>query len=88
MEKSARRWFAASRSLVRLLRRGASAEQVTRAAKDVRAARVRVLRSKRAQVTPSGDAAAAQLRRLDADIRRCEALAIETIITELFKRTS
>ena len=68
--------------MVRLIRRGASAEKVTRAAEEVRAARVRVLRSKGAQVVPSGDAALKRLRRLEDEIRAVEATPIADIVLE------
>jgi hypothetical protein len=73
--------------LVRILGRGEGREAVARAAEEVRAARIRALKSDRARIPPCDrDDNEERLRVLDEEIARCSSLAIEEIVAEYRRR--
>jgi hypothetical protein len=69
------------RVLVRLLERHGTDQQLAIAAEAVRAAQLRALEAKRAQIPPD-EANAERLRRLDEEIRLCQTLPTSDIIRE------
>ena len=66
-----------------LLIQNASPEKIFAAAKDVRDARIRVLRAQRATIAPKGDAQV-QYGRLDARIQVIAAMSVGTILAEYY----
>jgi hypothetical protein len=76
-EKVARR----AQELLRILERGGSEKELARAAEEVRASRIRFLRSERARIPPCG-VHEARLAELDHEIRLWESMPIEAILAE------
>jgi hypothetical protein len=73
--------------LLRLLGRGEGPEAVVRAAEEVRAARIRALRSDRSRIPPCGrDDYDERSRRFDEEIARWSSLAVEAIVAEYRRR--
>jgi hypothetical protein len=73
--------------LLRILGRGAGREAVERAAEEVRAAKIRALKSDRARIPPCGRGDSDErVRRLDEAIARCASLAVEEIVAEYRRR--
>jgi hypothetical protein len=68
--------------LHRVLLRVGSEEEVTRAAEEVRAARIRVLKAERARVRPCGGPHATRFQEVDDAIRECLATPVDAIIAE------
>jgi hypothetical protein len=67
--------------LLRVLRRGGSSEQVARLAEEVRASRVRWLRSERSRILCNG-LHADRIRDFDERIRACESEPTEAIVAQ------
>jgi hypothetical protein len=69
--------------LLRILGRGGRQEAVERAAEEVRAARIRALKSDRARIPPCGrDDYDERLQQFDEEIARCVSLTVEEIVAE------
>jgi hypothetical protein len=74
--------------LIRVLQRGGSDEEATRAAEEVRASKIRALRAERTVKAerlwsrPSDGVLAARLARIDEMIRYYQAVSVVKIITE------
>jgi hypothetical protein len=73
--------------LVRLLCRGGGPEAIVRAAEEIRAARIRALRSERSRIPPCGrDNYDERTRRFDEQIEHWSSLAVEAIVAEYRRR--
>ena len=75
--------------LLRILGCGARPEAVERAAEEVRAARIRALKSDRARIPPCGrDDNDARLRRFDEEIAHWASRTVEEIVAAYRQRSS
>src|SRR5262245_37582738 len=68
--------------LCRILQRGGSERQLTRAAEEVRASRIRALKAERARIPQCDGPHTARLTEIDDEIRLCESTPIDAIIAK------